>query len=484
MTIRYLYFCLVAALGFTLSACKTWDDRLVSSDDSLGKSLWEEIKSQNNLSTFADLLVKSGYDKVIASSKNYTVWAPNNDALKSLGTTILNDSVALRAFVGNHIALQSYVMPSTAQTPVMINLLNGKTLYFSKDTFGTAAITASNKYVGNGILHILGSSVAVLPSIWDYINTSSIYTQNSSVASLATLVFNPAKAIIDSISATTGQPIYRPNTGYEVVNAFTQNVYDLSQESKRYTYFLLENTAFTNETAKLNDYFKTGGADTTARLTAYNTTKDLVVEGDYALDQLPETLKSKFGVTLTIDKSAITQSIKLSNGTVHVVKSIGVNIAEKFQPIIVQGESYSSRMPVSLGSSVIAVRNRFNPLTNTTFNAISVIAHGNSGFWLNYRVPQTPSLKYKVYWVVVNDLYATNTATGETSTFAINQKLAMGSLSSATFAYPAAALPVKNYTEQLLGEYTVTNYGTLNMFLVANGTNAMTLDYIKLVPVL
>ncbi len=484
MNLRYLYFSFFVITSLVLSACKPWDDRLVGSQEDLGKNLFVEISSQSNLSTFKDLLVKTGYDKVLASSKNYTVWAPTNEALATLSSTITGDTTALKAFVGNHIALQSYVMPSTAQTPVMITLLNGKTLYFSKDTFGTAAITASNKYVGNGILHILGSSVAVLPSIWDYINTSkSIYTQNSSVASLVTRVFNPAKAIVDSISATTGQPIYRPNTGYELVNAFARNVYDISQEDKRYTYFVLENTAFMNERAKLNDYFKTGGADTTANLTAYNTTKDLVVEGDYSLDQLPAALKSKFGVTLTIDKSAITQSLKLSNGTVHIVKSIGVNIAEKFQPIIVQGENYSARMPVSLGSSVIAVRNRLNPLTNTTFNDISVIGHGNSGFWLNYKVT-TPSIKYKVYWVVVNDLYATNTATGETSTFAINQKLAMGSLTSATFAYPAAALPVKNYTEQLLGEYTVNNYGTLNMFLVANGTAAISLDYIKLVPVL
>jgi hypothetical protein len=139
-------------------------------------------------------------------------------------------------------------------------------------------------------------------------------------------------------------------------------------------------------------------------------------------------------------------------------------------------------MPVSIGSAVIAVRNRLNPVTNLTSNSVSVIGHGNAGFWLRYQLNDVPSIKYKVYWVVINDLYNTNTAVAEAATFNINQKLAMASLSSTTFAYPTAALPVKNYTEQLLGEYTVNSFGKLNMYLVANGTNAMSLDYIKLVP--
>ena len=486
MKIRYLYFLLIAFWGTILLSCKTWDDRLVSANDDLGKTLFAEISAQTNLSKFKELLEKSGYSKVLSSSKNYTVWAPTNDALASLSTTIINDSVALKAFVGNHIALQSHIMPTTTSTET-VGLVNGKYVTFGKDVFATAAITSSNKYVGNGILHVIGSAVSVLPSLWEYVNsTKATFSQNAAIINLTSQVFNASKATIDSISATTGLPVYRPGTGYETVNSFTKGVYDLNDESKKYTYFLLANDVFSQEVTKISPYFKTSTTDSTYRKAAYETIKDLAIEGEYSINQLPATLKSKFDVNLTIDKSAIVQTIKVSNGTVYVLNKISVAVNEKFKPIIVEGENYASRMPTasSLASTVIATRTLLNPLTNTTSKSVFVVGHGNAGFWLRYNLPETPSIKYRVYWVAINDLYASNTATGETATFAINQKLAMGSLSSATFAYPAAALPVKNYTEQLLGEYTVSSYGTLSLYLVANGTNAMSLDYIKLVPVL
>lgn len=468
-------------------SCKTWDDRLVTSNDDLSKTLYTEISAESNLTKFKELLDKSGYDKVLSSSKNYTVWAPSNEALASLSTSILNDTTALKAFVGNHIALQSHVMPATATTNELVGLFNGKYVYFGKDNFASATITTANKYVGNGVLHTINTTVQVLPSMWDYVNsTKGSSLQNAAIINLTSLVFNASKAIVDSISATTGQPVYRAGTGFESVNSFTQKVYDLNNESKRYTYFLLPNDVYNTEVDKLKPYYKTSTTDSTYRKAAYETIKDLAIEGDYTIDQLPTTIKSKFDVNYSIDKSAITQTIKVSNGTVYVLGKLNVSPTEKFKTIIVEGENAVSRMPTSnsLSSTVLAVRTLLNPLTNIPSKSISVIGHGNSGFWLRYNVPEVPSIKYKVYWVVINDLYATNTAVSETATFTINQKLAMGSLSSPTFAYPAAALPVKNYTEQLLGEYTVNAYGTLSMYLVANGTSAMSLDYIKLVPVL
>jgi hypothetical protein len=464
-----------------MAACKNWEDRLPDPDNAINRTLLEEISNHKELSTFKDLLVQTGYDKVLASSKSYTVWAPANEALASLPASVLNDPNALKVFVGNHIALQLYNMP--VQDSKMVEMLNGKYNIVKSDKFGTASLVTSNQLVSNGVLHTISSFVSVLPSVWEYLSANTTYKQNLAIANLTQQVFNPSKAIIDSISATTGLPIYRPGTGYESVNTFTNNVYDLKNESKRYTYFLMTNDLFDKETAKLVPYFKAGG-DTTNTQTAYNTARDLVIEGDYTAETLPAVLKSKFGVTLTIDKNAIVSTMNLSNGTIFIMNALGVNISEKFQPIVVQGESYNQRMNVTLASTVIANRRLLNPLTNNVFTSISVIGHGNSGFWLQYNVPNVPSMKYKVYWVVVNDLYATNTAVGETATFAINQKLAMGSLASATFPYPAAALPVKNYSEQLLGEYTVNSFGTLSMFLVANGTNAMALDYVKLVPVL
>lgn len=477
----YILFLMVWGLGMV--ACKNWDDRLVSPTESLGKNLFEQISTQGNLSTFKDLLIKTGYDKVLSSSTNYTVFAPSNDALNGLSTTILSDTAQLKAFVGNHIALMSHNVPVSDGTSESLQMVNGKFYKLSKTTLGTATIASANTFASNGVLHTLSQSITVLPSLWKYISTNQTGSaQNTAIANLTFQVFNASKATIDSISATTGQPIYRPGTGFETVNAFTQNVYDLNLETKQYTYFQLKDASFLAEVEKLKPYFKTSTADSTYRQSAFATIKDLVFEGNYTIDQIPSVLKSKFGVNVTIDKSSISQTVKVSNGVVYVLDKITVIPTEKFPTLVVEGENFVERMPVSIGSAVIAVRNRLNPVTNLTSNSVSVIGHGNSGFWLRYQLNDVPSIKYKVYWVVINDLYNTNTAVAEAATFNINQKLAMASLSATTFAYPAAALPVKTYTEQLLGEYTVNSFGKLNLYLVANGTNAMSLDYIKLVP--
>ena len=72
---KYLLMSLLAIL--MLSACKKkWDQRDKLTNQQLNVTLMQQIKANANLTTFARLLVKSGYDKELSSSKNFTVYAP------------------------------------------------------------------------------------------------------------------------------------------------------------------------------------------------------------------------------------------------------------------------------------------------------------------------------------------------------------------------------------------------------------------------
>lgn len=482
MNIRYYYFLMMLLIGTCLISCKNWDERLVSSNDALSLTLFDKISGQAELSTFKSLLVKTGYDKVLASSKNYTVWAPTNDALTSLSTAILNDTTALKAFVGNHIAYQTNEVLSTSTQENLVPMLNGKYSAVLGSTFNGIKVVSANTFVGNGILHTIGASSTVLPSLWDFIKANQTqYKQNNAIVSLTRLVFNASKADTAGIDPLTGKQLYKPNTGFEEVNRFTQGVADVRLESKRYTYFLLKDAAFNTETAKISSYYKAGG-DTTSVESSFNTVKDLLVEGEYTLETLPTTLTSKFGVKFSIDKAAIQGSVKLSNGTVFILDKINVTIADKYQPIIIEGENWVGRSstPATLTAAMAVVRDLEDPATGRTFKQMSVVGHGTTGFFLRYAITAMPALKYKVYWVAVNDLYNSNTATGETATYAMSQRLVMGTSANTTF--PLTTLTAKNYSEVLLGEYTPAQFGTLNMYLTANGTGAIALDYIKLVP--
>src|ERR1044072_8518236 len=91
----------IALSGILATGCKKWDDHNAITDPALTKTLSEQIKEDPNLSKFSELLVKSGYDKVISSSKTITVYAPNNAALVNLDPAIVNDSAKLNVFVAN-----------------------------------------------------------------------------------------------------------------------------------------------------------------------------------------------------------------------------------------------------------------------------------------------------------------------------------------------------------------------------------------------
>lgn len=485
----------VFVFAFFLPACKKWDDHTQPVSQDLTKNLSEEISQHSNLSKFNEYLKKTGLDKELSSSKIYTVWAPANDALQSLDAATIADSAKLRIFLSNHIALGSY-FNRNAQPTVRVPVLNGKRVSFALNKFDEATITEADKYVGNGVLHIIDKMAPVYPNAWELLEgTKTTYQQSAYILSLNNKVFDPTNAIIDSISTTTGQPVYRPGTDSVMRNTFNTEVYNLQDESKLYTYFILNNTGFGPEVSKLTPYFKTGTTDSTNNLASFGVVKDLVVEGAYTIDQLPPFLTSKFGVKIPIDKSKIVETRKMSNGIAYVLSGINFDVKDKIPTVIVQGENYraffdangNAVSPRQNNTSAVFVRSRVNPTNGQPFTDMFTYNHGISALSAQYQVNRLPSVKYKVYWVAVNDTLYVN---GRINPVTFNQRLAMGVRGTNYLpSTPATGMAVtpNNYNEVYLGDYTQQAYGTLNMFLTANattgtGTNSLNADYIKLVP--
>jgi hypothetical protein len=145
---------------------------------------------------------------------------------------------------------------------------------------------------------------------------------------------------------------------------------------------------------------------------------------------------------------------------------------DKIAPIYVQGERPTAFSRYDKGST-ISYRFLINPLTGQTFRDIYVFNVGGS-FTVQYHVPYVYSTRYHVYWVAVNDL--------QTTTF--NQRIAMD---SSTTTFPYTTVPIKNYGEVYLGDYTTSSFGSHEIYLIntnsaTSGVNTLDLDYIKLVP--
>src|SRR5829696_2729052 len=110
---KNIFWSLVLALfaGLLFSGCEKWEKHNAVTDPAVGKDLFQRIQENPDLSKFAELLTKTGYDKIIAASQTFTVFAPVNAALASLDPAIVADLAKLKLFVENHITNQ--LQPAT-----------------------------------------------------------------------------------------------------------------------------------------------------------------------------------------------------------------------------------------------------------------------------------------------------------------------------------------------------------------------------------
>jgi len=477
----------VLLLACCMAGCKKWEDHTAVNNPDLNMNLLEVIRQRTDLSKFYEYLQKTGLDKELSSSKTYTVWAPRNDALQTIDPAVVADSARLRQLMANHVSYQSYFTRNAGASTRVI-MLNGKLVSFLSNKFDDANIIEADKYVGNGVLHIIDKVAPVYANAWELVNTTKTsFRQHAFIASLTRNVFDPAHAIVDRINAQTGQPIYRPGTDSVLRNRFNTDVYDLQNEEKQYTYFILNDAAFDSEVNKLIPYYQTSTTDSTRNLASAAVAKDLIVEGVYTINQLPASLTSKFGVTIPIDKSKIVETRRMSNGIAYVMSGINFSARDKLPDIIIQGEKYMSfytpagipATPRQNNVSAVFTRARVNPVTGQPFTDMFVFNHGISGLNVQYQALNVPTVNYKVYWVAVNDTLIVDRG-NRVNPDTFRQRLAMGSRTATNF--PLKDVTPNVFTEVYVGDYKQTAFGTLDIFLTANGTTSLTLDYIRLVP--
>ncbi|HVG15184.1 MAG TPA: fasciclin domain-containing protein [Chitinophagaceae bacterium] len=450
-----------------LIGCDKWDEHNELKNQALGKSVMDEISARADLSKLKEYLVKTGLDKELSSSKTYTVWAPANGMLETLEPAIVSDTAKLKAVLLNHIAKLNHYTGTGTQR---IQLLNGKWVDLTANKFDEATITTPNFTTANGVLHVIDKVVKPLPSLWQFINsTTATFKQNAYIVATNFKVRDFANAVIDSIGQLTGMPVYKPGTDSAIRNRYLTTIYDAADESKMFTYFVVRDDNFQKEADLQKPFFKTSRADSTDTLSRYQVIRDLTFEGLYTREQLPSVLTSKFGVSVPINKNDIVETIRLSNGVAYVMSKLEVPAINRLTPFIVQGEDPWGFQTDKRGN--INYRKQVNPTTSEFFNDMQISGHNVANYWVWYRIPNVPSAKYKVYWVAVNN-----------GTAAFQQRLAMGTVTAPLTALPYVNVPVNNYNEVLLGEYTVPAYGTLNVYFTASGTANMALDYFKLVP--
>ncbi|PJJ10480.1 putative surface protein with fasciclin (FAS1) repeats [Flavobacterium sp. 1] len=474
---------LVSLLTIALVSCSSpWDDRENNGDSNLDVTLNEAIANTAEVSQFGKLLTQTGYDKILAASKTYTVFTPTNEALSQVDVAILNDAEALKKFVANHIALTSF-SSVRKNDQEKIQMLTDKYLIFKgSTTIGDATIVTADHYAANGVFHIINKALAPKLNIWEYINANkgtsamsayltslkefSIYKEDAAAKEKS-----PAGFLADSLS-----------------NSYLRNVYNLNNEKNSYTLFLMQDDGYNAEVTKMKPYLtKTSNnplRDSTETYSMYFTVRDLAFPKAYTKGTLPKTLTSRFGVQFDVDQTQIVgEPIQLSNGIIYIMKKVDVKLSDRLVPTVIQGEAYTGYGNGSRSS--FSYREIIDPTTQLPFNDIIAPAPGSAQFYMTYAAKDMYSTTYKVYWRAINDQL----------TVPISQRLIVGGkwqlvgtanmLTNPLKDFGYKDVLVKDYNPFLLGSFDITQSGNIDLITLWAGTvakNPLTIDYLKFVP--
>jgi hypothetical protein len=475
-----------------VTGCDEWDDHNKLQQDELGRNLLQAINEEPSLTTFSGYLEATGYDKVLTTSKTFTVWAPSNEALAGLSPDIVNDTDKLTEFIGNHISYQQYFTATASGERV--KMLNGKNVNWYGTALEDATVETSDQLARNGVFHVISSSVLPKQNTWELFESGDDGQKLLGyLQSLTYDLFVDSLATQIGIDPATGQPIYEPGTGYVTKNYFFDEVFDISNEDSLNTFIVLTDESFDAELAKLVPYFHTitVDQDSTDSLASWHMAKDLVIRGLVKPEDLPDTLISVDGVKVPVDQTAIVETHYTSNGIVYVMNKVDFRLQDKFPPIIIQGEKPDGFRT----SSSTATHYRSRDWASGNFD-LRIWDHNIAQYYVRYRVDALPSMTYKVYWRTVNDFV--DTVANPT---AFQEKL-MASLASSVIV-TGAPTPLKDFgyvkvnyikanpelnAPKYLGDLAFANYDRLYLFVVANNSttdalNPIEIDYIKLVPV-
>ena len=168
----YSIACLSA---LALAACSDFSDYNDTPVDQQGTgdlTLWENISQNVQLSDFAQLVKRSGFDAKLSQANAYTVWAPLNGTFDADALSSQSGTKLLREFVQNHIARNNY--PVSGSVGENVYMLNEKLLRFAgagSYTMGGVALETPNISSSNGTLHTLNQHIPFMANIYESLNS-------------------------------------------------------------------------------------------------------------------------------------------------------------------------------------------------------------------------------------------------------------------------------------------------------------------------
>ena len=179
-TMKHIYkrwagsLCCGAAAALALVSCADWDDHYDADTallDTQNATIWQNIEKTGNLSQFASLLKKAGYDAILDASQTYTVWAPVDGSFDFETVSALSNDRLKKEFIENHIARNNY--PASGTVNQRIYTLNEKMMRFGGSggySIQGVGVDRANLAAGTGTIHTLNGKIPFMQNIYESLN--------------------------------------------------------------------------------------------------------------------------------------------------------------------------------------------------------------------------------------------------------------------------------------------------------------------------
>lgn len=268
-----------------------YNDTPVSDVQQADRTLWENISQNDQLSDFATLVKKAGFDDELSQPHYYTVWAPLNGTYDASSLMSADSATVLYQFVKSHIA--EYNHSVSGPVDERIHALNRKSFAFEGDgqyTYAGQSLRQINLPNSNGIMHLLDGAARFYPNLYEYLFSCE------DIDSVATFFKRYETSVLDTKNSVLGPTINGKQTYIDSVMITSNSLLNrikakLDKEDSTYTMLVPTNEAWQahyDKISKCYNYINTTVAQNIDEATSTSSapTASVTVDAAYTKDSL------------------------------------------------------------------------------------------------------------------------------------------------------------------------------------------------------
>ena len=268
-----------------------YNDTPVSDVQQAERTLWENISQNDQLSDFATLVKKAGFDDELSQPHYYTVWAPLNGTYDASSLMSADSATVLYQFVKSHIAEYNHSVSGLVDE--RIHALNRKSFAFEGDgqyTYAGQTLRQLNLPNSNGIMHLLDGAARFYPNLYEYLFSCE------GIDSVATFFKRYETSVLDTKNSVLGPTINGKQTYIDSVMITSNSLLNrikakLDKEDSTYTMLVPTNEAWLahyDKISKCYNYINTTVAQNIDEATSTSSapTASVTVDAAYTKDSL------------------------------------------------------------------------------------------------------------------------------------------------------------------------------------------------------